>query len=94
VQIPAVSRRSIGVYRGWLLDHLVDASEQLRWHVEAERLGGFEVDREFELNRRLNRQIGCLRPLEDAIHVAGGAAELIDQIGTIGNKTAAFRDTI
>jgi hypothetical protein len=33
------------------LDHLVDARKQRGRHVEAERLGGLEVDDELELGR-------------------------------------------
>ena len=32
-------------------DHLVGAGEQRRWHVEAERLGGLEVDHQLVLGR-------------------------------------------
>jgi hypothetical protein len=31
-----------------LFDHLVGASEQRRWHVEAERFGSHKVDGEIE----------------------------------------------
>ena len=38
--------------RTWrhLFDQLVGASEQLRWHREAERFGGFEVDHRLKLS--------------------------------------------
>src|SRR5947209_5330548 len=48
------------------LDHLVGKSEQRRRHFEAERLGGFQVNDEFELHRLLHRQIGGLLALENA----------------------------
>ena len=37
--------------------------------VEAERLGGPEVDHQFVLGRRLHRQIGRLLALEDAVDI-------------------------
>ena len=45
--------------------------------VEAERLGGLEVDDQFEFGRRLHRQVGRLLALEDAVDVAGGAPVLV-----------------
>ena len=39
--------------------------------VEAERLGGLEVDHQLVLGRRLHRQVGRLLALEDAVDVAG-----------------------
>ena len=57
--------------------------------VEAERLGGLEIDDQFVLGRRLHRQVGRLLALEDAIDVAGGAPVLVDEIGPIGNQAAA-----
>ena len=63
-----------------LFDHLVGAAEQ-RWrNVEAERLGGLEVDGQLEFGRRLYRQIGRLLPLEDAIDVSGSAIVWIDSV--------------
>src|SRR5260221_14663935 len=45
------------------LDHLVGASEQHRWHVEAQRFRGIEVDYQLEFGRLLNWQVGGLGAL-------------------------------
>jgi hypothetical protein len=50
-------------------NHLVRAVEQRRRHVEAKRLGGLEIDHQLELARQLDRQVGGLLPLEDAIGI-------------------------
>src|SRR5262249_21793573 len=39
------------------LDHLVRASEQRRRHIEAERLGGGQIDDEVELGWLLDRNV-------------------------------------
>ena len=49
-----------------LFDHLVGAGEQRRWHVEAERSGGRQIDDQFELARLHDRQVLRLGALEDA----------------------------
>ena len=59
-----------------------------RRHVEAERLGGLEVEHRLVLGRRLHRQVGRLLALEDAIDVAGRAPVLVDVIRPIGDQAA------
>src|ERR1700730_4102749 len=52
-----------------LFDHLVRARRQCRRHLEAERLGGAQVDHELELGPLRDRQVGRLRALEDTAGV-------------------------
>ena len=56
-----------------------------RRHVEAERLGGLEVDQQFVLCWRLHRQIGGLLTLEDAVNIAGRSSVLVEKVRPIGS---------
>ena len=62
-----------------------------RRHREAERLGGLEVDDQLVLGRRLDRQIGGLLALEDAVNVAHGGAPLINLVRPVRNEAAFHR---
>ena len=74
-----------------LLDHLVCTGGDRDRHFEVERLGGFHVDDEFVLDRRLHWKVRGLRALENAIHVPGGAPVLFEEIGAVGDETASIR---
>jgi hypothetical protein len=54
---PRPASREEGGADSDLFDHLVGAGEQLRRHVEAERLSGGQIDDEIEFGRLLYRQI-------------------------------------
>ena len=62
-------------------DHLVGPREKLRWHIEAERLGGLEVDCQLVLGRCLDRQVGRLLTLEDAVDIACRAPITVGESG-------------
>ena len=69
-----------------LFDHRIGANEHRCGYVEAERLGGLEVDDQLVLGRRLHRQVGRLLTLKNAIDITSRAPVLIDGIGAVGDQ--------
>ena len=61
-------------------------------HVQAERLGGLEIDDRLVLDRRLHRQVGWLLALEDAIDVAGRLPVLVDLDRPVGDQAAVSNE--
>jgi hypothetical protein len=74
-----------------LIDHLVGVGDERRRHVEAQRLGGLEVDRQLELGRKLNWKISRFFTSQDAIDIRRGSSIHIDRVNAVGHQ-AATRD--
>ena len=60
--------------------------------VEAQRLGGLEIDHQLELDRGLDRKVGRLRALEDAIGIGRRASIIIDRVVSVGQQAAKFSE--
>jgi hypothetical protein len=50
-------------------DYLVGDLLEKRWHLEAQGLGGLQIDHQLELGRALYRQLAWFSALEDAVDV-------------------------
>ena len=55
-------------------DHLVGRRTERRWHNQAERLGGLEIDDQFDLGRLFDRKVGRFGTLENLVDVIAGVA--------------------
>jgi hypothetical protein len=77
-----------------LLNRLISSRQELWRHGQGRRLGGFQggfqVDRQLVLVRRLHRKVGWLLALEDAIDVTRRTAKLLENIIPIRDQTAAI----
>src|SRR6266700_1961636 len=69
-------------------DHLVGAGDERRRQLEAECIGGFQVDCEVELRWQFDGQVRRVRALQDSVHVAGGAPEQVRKIRPVGDESA------
>src|SRR5262245_39403587 len=76
-----------------LFDHLVDAGVHGRRDVEAERLGGLEVEDHLVLCRRLHRQVGRLLASENAVNITCGPPIKVEYVGAVVDQSA-LRDVV
>src|SRR5207247_1276572 len=73
-----------------LFYHLVGAGEQRRWHDDAKRLSGLQIDHQFELGRLLDGQVRRFRSLENLAYVDRGAPIQIRKIRSVGHEAASL----
>src|SRR5262245_49984222 len=71
-------------------DHLVGESEQRRRDFQAERLGGLEIDNQFEAGGLLDGQIRRLRTLEDFVHVRSRPSVHLSEVRSIRDEATGF----
>jgi hypothetical protein len=55
-----------------LLDHLIGAGEQRRWHRQAQRLGSLQIDHQLVFRRLFHGQVGWLGTFENFVDVGRG----------------------
>src|SRR5215813_5882132 len=73
------------------LDHLVGEREQPVRNLEAERLGGLEVDRQLEFGRLLDRQFSGFRTLKNFARVDAALAISIGEVRSVAHQAAGYR---
>src|SRR5215831_10979206 len=71
-----------------LFDHLVGGREQSWWHTEIKRSRCLEINDQLELARLLDRKVGGLLALEDAIDIGCAAAEQVGAINTVSDQAS------
>ena len=74
---PACPRSSNNGHRSISFDYRVRSLLKMQRHVEAKRLGRFEVDHQLELDRGLDRKLARLRTLEDVIRIGRRAPKIV-----------------
>src|SRR5215467_6743337 len=76
--------------RSALFNDLIRPQQQRRRDGEAERLGGFEVDHEFELGRPFDWNFAGIAALENFVNVDGGPSEEVRQTRSIGHENTGL----
>src|SRR5262245_65122250 len=69
-------------------DHLVGELLEMQWHVEAERLGGLEIDHQLELAGLEDGQIGRLRTLKNLPGIKDGLASGFRPAAAVAHTSA------
>ena len=77
----------VPIYSTLLFDHLIGTRKE-RWRYgETKRLGGFQVNHQFELGRGLHREVSGLLAFKNAIDVTGRLPVGINRVRPITDQT-------
>src|SRR6516164_3896716 len=76
-----------------LFDHLVGADEKRLRNGQAERFRSLQIDRELKLRRLLDRKIGRIFALENALDILSSLPVVVEQIEVVDDQSAQFRYT-
>jgi hypothetical protein len=69
-------------------DHLIGTQQDRGRQLDADRLGGLQVDRHHEFRSLLNRQVGRLLALQNFRDVRAGTAVHLRKIDAVGHEAA------
>ena len=64
--------------------------QQVRWNGQADLLGGFEIDYKLEFRWLLDRQVGGLSALKNAVNVVGGTPAQEARQRAVGHEEAGL----
>ena len=60
------------------------------WGIVTQRARRLQVGDELDFCRLQNRKVARGGPLQDAVHITGGKAELLAQVRAVGNEATGF----
>src|SRR5215471_7510154 len=73
---------------GQLLDDLVGELQEMHGHIQAQRLGGLEVDNQRYFDWHLDRKVPWLLALENPVNVLRCLGILLGEIRPVRNQAA------
>src|SRR3954464_13751851 len=73
---------------GTLFDHLVGSRKQCGWNLDAQRLGGLEIDNQLDLRGLHDRQVGWLFALENPPDIDASLAISIRETTSVAHQAA------
>ncbi len=77
------------LYRSRLTNDTIRSRQHVRWNGQADLLGGFEVDEQFEFRRLLDGDVGGLCALENLVDHPCGASVGFDRVGCVRHQATA-----